>query len=136
MEQSPEKKPKLKDNCNGCGKNYRITPDNAAWFDYTQKPEVKVLVCKCTHCEFITTIYIPESSNTIDIAKAIGIQGETRDYPSDHVLEGFYDVMGIELIQPQALTQRKEKVVQYLGYLLENDLITPDDWQAEGEVII
>ena len=122
MEKNPEKKPKLKDNCNNCSKNYRITPDNAAWFDYTQKPDVRVLVCKCPHCTFVTTIFIPESSPTLEQAKELGIQGETRDWPSAHVLDGFYEVMGIELIRPQELTPRQEKQIDFAHYLLQQEI--------------
>lgn len=136
MEKNPEKKPKLKDNCNACGKNYRITPDNAAWFDYSQKPEVRVIVCKCTHCEFVTTIYCPETSNTLDVAREMGIQGETRDWPSDNVLNNFYELIGLELIEPRAITPRQEKLVSFVGWLLEEELLKPDDFIGEGELVL
>ena len=42
----------------------------------------------------------------------------------------------IKLLEPKELTPRVERRVAFLGYLLMNDLITQEEWEREGDIVI
>lgn len=124
MEKEP-KREKLKDDCLHCGKRYTIKPENAMVFSYERKPECNHMVTECPHCTKRTNIYLA-GDYTIDRARENGITVCELDWPSDQVYDGFLQVYGIELIQPQELTPRQEKQIEFAHFLLQGE-ITIDD---------
>ena len=122
MEKNPEKPKPVKDNCNNCKKNYKLTADNTVAMTYPNKPECNHIVCQCPNCQFLTAIYIPEGSDTIERVAEHGVTISELDWPSDAVYNGWLEVMGIELIQPQALTPRQEKPIEFFHYLLQGEI--------------
>ena len=135
-EPNPHKIKPLRDKCNACGEIYKLTGENAYGIDYPKKPECRHLMCKCTECENVTIIFIPQESNSFEVAEATGIPIHPLEWPSDDIYESWVYVMGIELPVSKPLTERQEKIVDYLTYLLDTDKMTIEDFHSDGEVLI
>lgn len=135
-ENNQEKVRPLKDNCNSCKKNYRLTMDNAYVVHYDKKPECDHMMCKCPRCDFVTMIFLSPNGDTMERAKENLISINKLDWPSEKIYSTWLRLMGIELVEPNELTQRQERIVEYLGNLLEKDLLTIEDFNKEGEVYL
>lgn len=128
MEREPsnEKVRPLKDNCNNCKKNYRLTMENAYVIHYEQKAECDHMICKCPRCDFVTMIFLAADGDTMDRARENLININNLDWPSEKVYQTWLKLMGIELIQPKELTPRQERMLDFAHYLLDREITVED----------
>lgn len=129
---NPEKQKPLKDDCMHCGKRYKLTPENTAIIEYTQKAECNFVHCQCPNCEGITRIFIPPNSPTIDILKSQSVRVGQLEWPSDDIYNSWCEVNGIELLRPQEITPRQEKLIDFMHYLFENGNLEAELLQGDN----
>jgi hypothetical protein len=131
-EPNPEKdnnvKP-LRDQCNRCQKKYKLTEETAVGIIYTKQPDCRHIVACCPHCRFQTRIFIPQSSNSLEVAQQTGVPILVFEYASEEIYDMFLRVYGIELIQPKELTPRQEEQVSNYGRFLQEITVTAEDFQ-------
>jgi hypothetical protein len=120
---SPEQRKPLHDNCNSCSEDYDLTPETAELHLHKVNPDCDHLLMRCPHCGTKTALF-GINEDTIQRAVDSGIDPEYHKYPNDSLLNLRLGYLGIELVQPVALTPRHEKLISQFEEVLTT---TPDE---------
>lgn len=131
MEREPsreyEQEP-LTDDCMHCGKEYDLTDDNSRAFMYFKQPECNHLIMMCSHCDGLTFMFLAEDGDSIEKIREHGLPVDCCDFAPPDVYSKWMEINDIQLIKSHDVTPRQEKRIDFLRYLLEHDMITPDDF--------
>lgn len=125
---NPEKRQgPLTDNCDKCGEDYELTPDNTVLLGYSVDDHMDNVICRCPHCSWRTRIFI--GRNTFAQAVNNGIEPIIEKYAGNAVVNDFEELRGMERIETYELTNRHEAIIHRFGEII---LAMPDQMLYDG----
>lgn len=135
MEREPNKEIRYpKDKCANCNKKYEMTPDNTRLNIYSFQEFCNHYYTTCTKCEKQSTILFT-GEDPQEVAE-YGYPIRLEKYPPDNIYEAYLRVKKIELIKEKELTMREMSHVAFLGYILDSEELSPEDFSGTGELFI
>lgn len=124
----------LYDDCSNCGNVYNLTEHNTIFFEHKEFPNADHFLVISDCCEYLTRIFVSEDSTSRKYITRLNIPRIVSRVPDDETMESYIYLYEIPLVEPTELTTRQNTKVDFLGYLLEHDMISPEDFDKDVEI--
>lgn len=107
----------LHETCNSCEADYVIGPLNSILYTYTKVPFASWVETHCTECGTEERLFVvPE---IILACRQQKIHESVYEYPDIDILTMYNQVWGNEIPEERWITPHQEKVIAFMGHLLE-----------------